>query len=602
VASSPTETRGSDTATVYRRLWRYVTPYKLVGAIAVVGMAATALIEASLVYLLEPLMDQTLVAKNLESTRWLPVAFVLIFIARGLSGFATEASLGWIGRNVISSLRREVFRKFLTLPAGFFDRQSTGPLLSRMTYNVEMVAESVTSVVTIGIRDVLTVFAAFAVMLIQSPKLTIYVLILFPIVAAIVRALGVAFRRYSNRIQDSVGEVTQVTEEIVRGNSVVKAFGGYDYERGRLDTVDEKNRRQNLKMIRVRALGVAVTQVVFGFGVALVIYFAAQESLNDRLTAGQFISFFSAMMLMLQPIRRITNINATLQRGVAGADSLFAVLDERDETDSGTHRASRVEGRVTYSDVHFAYDEQQDKVLDGVSFELEAGRTLAVVGHSGSGKSTLVSLLPRFYDATGGTVSIDGVPTGEFALDNLREQISLVSQDVVLFNDTIASNIAYGGLAERPEEDIRAAAEAAHVLEFTREMPEGLETVVGDRGVLLSGGQRQRIAIARAILKDAPILILDEATSSLDTRSERRIQEALGRLMKNRTTLVIAHRLSTVESADRIIVLDAGRVVESGTHATLLEKDGHYASLHRLQFSAEAGETGASGKESDGRQ
>jgi len=602
MASDMPETGGSDTATVYRRLWRYVTPYKLVGAIAVVGMAATALIEASLVYLLEPLMDQTLVAKNLESTRWLPVAFVLIFIARGLSGFATEASLGWIGRNVISSLRREVFRKFLTLPARFFDQQSTGPLLSRMTYNVEMVAESVTSVVTIGIRDVLTVFAAFAVMLIQSPKLTIYVLILFPIVAAIVRALGVAFRRYSNRIQDSVGEVTQVTEEIVRGNSVVKAFGGYDYERGRLDNVDEKNRRQNLKMIRVRALGVAVTQVVFGFGVALVIYFAAQESLNDRLTAGQFISFFSAMMLMLQPIRRITNINATLQRGVAGADSLFAVLDEPDETDSGTHRASRVDGKVVYSDVRFAYDEQQDKVLDGVSFELEAGRTLAVVGHSGSGKSTLVSLLPRFYDATEGTVSIDGVPTAEFALDNLREQISLVSQDVVLFNDTIANNIAYGGLAERSEEDIQAAAEAAHVLEFTREMPDGLETIVGDRGVLLSGGQRQRIAIARAILKDAPILILDEATSSLDTRSERRIQEALGRLMKDRTTLVIAHRLSTVESADRIIVLDAGRVVESGTHATLLANDGHYASLYRLQFSGEDRETGAGRTESDGKQ
>ena len=602
MTSSEPEKGGSDTAAVYRRLWRYVTPYKLVGAIAVVGMAATALIEASLVYLLEPLMDQTLVAKNLESTRWLPVAFVLIFIARGLSGFATEASLGWIGRNVISSLRREVFRKFLTLPARFFDQQSTGPLLSRMTYNVEMVAESVTSVVTIGIRDVLTVFAAFAVMLIQSPKLTIYVLILFPIVAAIVRALGVAFRRYSDRIQDSVGEVTQVTEEIVRGNSVVKAFGGYDYERGRLDTVDEKNRRQNLKMIRVRALGVAVTQVVFGFGVALVIYFAAQESLDDRLTAGQFISFFSAMMLMLQPIRRITNINATLQRGVAGADSLFAVLDEPDETDSGTYRTSRVEGRVVYSDVHFAYGERQDKVLDGVSFALEAGNSLAVVGHSGSGKSTLVSLLPRFYDATGGTVSIDGVPTGEFALDNLREQISLVSQDVVLFNDTIANNIAYGGLAERSKEDIRAAAEAAHVLEFTREMPDGLETLVGDRGVLLSGGQRQRIAIARAILKDAPILILDEATSSLDTRSERRIQEALGRLMKDRTTLVIAHRLSTVESADRIIVLDAGRVVESGTHTTLLAKDGHYASLHRLQFSAEGAETAAGGTDGDGGQ
>lgn len=577
----------ADTATIYRRLWRYVVPYKLVGAVAVVGMASTALIEAGLVYLLEPLMDQALVARNLESAKWLPIVFVVIFIGRGLSGFATEASLGWIGRNVISSLRREVFRKFLTLPTKFFDQQSTGPLLSRMTYNVEMVAESVTSVVTVAIRDVLTVIAAFVVMIVQSPKLTIFVVILFPVVAAIVRILGIAFRRYSNRIQDSVGEVTQVTEEIVRGNWVVKAFGGYDYERQRLDAVDDKNRKQNLKMIRVRALGVAVTQVVFGFGVALVIFFAARESLDGRLTAGQFISFFSAMMLMLQPIRRITNINATLQRGVAGAQSLFSIIDEEDETDSGTHRVDRVEGDVEFRNVGFTYGGDNDPVLTGVSARVGAGKTLAVVGHSGSGKSTLISLLPRFYDATSGQVLVDGVPVEDFALDNLREHISLVSQDVVLFNDTIANNLAYGRLAEHSEESLRAAAEAAHVLDFTNEMPNGLDTVVGDRGVLLSGGQRQRIAIGRAILKNAPILVLDEATSALDTRSERRIQEALGGLMKDRTTLVIAHRLSTVENADEIIVLDAGRVVESGTHAELLDADGHYAALYRMQFSAE---------------
>ncbi len=582
------EASPADTRVVYGRLWRYVTPYKLVGLIAVVGMASTALIEAALVYLLEPLLDQALVARNLETARWLPVTFVSIFMLRGLSGFATEASLGWIGRNVISSLRREVFRKFLTLPTRFFDRQATGPLLSRMTYNVEMVAESVTSVVTIAIRDVLTVVAAFGVMLIQSVKLTGFVAILFPLIALIVRALGVAFRRYSNRIQDSVGEVTQVTEEIVRGNWVVKAFGGYDYERERLDAVDEKNRAQNLKLIRVRALGVAVTQVVFGFGVALVIFFAARESLQGELSAGQFISFFSAMMLMLQPIRRITNINATLQRGVAGAQSLFSVLDEDDERDTGTHRADRVRGDVEFRDVSFAYDAERDRVLDGVSARVDAGKTLAVVGHSGSGKSTLISLLPRFYDATAGTVLIDDVPVEDYALDNLREHISLVSQDVVLFNDTIANNLAYGRLAENSDDEIIAAAEAAHVMDFVNEMPDGLETMVGDRGVLLSGGQRQRIAIGRALLKNAPILILDEATSALDTRSERRIQEALNELMKNRTTLVIAHRLSTVESADEIIVLDAGRVVEAGSHAELLAANGHYAALYRMQFSAEA--------------
>jgi subfamily B ATP-binding cassette protein MsbA len=580
----------STTRVVYSRLWTYVTPYKAAGVVAVLGMTATALIEAGLVYLLEPLMDQALVARNLESARWLPIAFFVIFVARGLSGFATEASLGWIGRNVISSLRREVFRKFLTVPTRFFDNQSAGPLLSRMTYNVEMVAESVTSVVTIAVRDVLTVFAAFGVMLIQSPKLTIFVIILFPIVAAIVRILGVAFRRYSNRIQDTVGEVTQVTDEIIRGNWVVKAFGGYDYERDRLNAVDGKNLRQNLKLIRVRALGVAVTQVVFGLGVALVIFFAARESIEGALTAGQFISFFSAMMLMLQPIRRITNINATLQRGVAGAESLFSVLDEADEKDQGSYRVEHVRGDVEFRDVCFAYNGDRDVVLQDVSAKVEAGRTLAIVGHSGSGKSTLISLLPRFYDPTSGTVLIDDVPVQDYALDNLREHISLVSQDVVLFNDTIARNLAYGRLADHSEEEIRAAADAAHVLDFVDEMPDGLDTVVGDRGVLLSGGQRQRIAIGRAILKNSPILILDEATSSLDTRSERRIQDALNALMKNRTTLVIAHRLSTVESADEIIVLDAGRIVESGTHTELLDLGGHYAALHRMQFSPESGE------------
>jgi subfamily B ATP-binding cassette protein MsbA len=572
---------------IYGRLWHYVTPHKLIGFIAVVGMTATAIVEAGLVFLLQPLLDETLVAKQVESGKWIPVAFMGIFIVRGLSGFATEASLGWIGRSVISDLRRQVFNKFLTLPVRFFDAQAAGPLLTKLTYNVEMVAESVTSVVTIAVRDTLTVIAALGVMLYHSPFLTVFVAVLFPVVAALVWLLGVAFRRYSSRIQDSVGEVTQVTDEIIRGNSVVKAFGGYEYERDRLAEVDERNRKQNLKLIRVRSMGVAVTQVVFGVGIAMVIYMAGLQSIEGILSPGQFISFFSAMMLMLQPVRRITNVNATLQRGVAGADSLFTIMDEKDEEDSGTVEVERVRGEVRFDAVRFSYGDEDGTVIDNVSVSIGAGKTLAIVGHSGSGKSTLANLLPRFYELDSGDILIDDVSIRDYTLNSLRNNISLVSQDVVLFNDTIRNNLAYGQLKSRSDKELMAAAEAAHVLDFVDDLSDGLETMVGDRGVLLSGGQRQRIAIGRALLKNAPVLILDEATSALDTRSERRIQEALNVLMKDRTTLVIAHRLSTVEKADQIIVLDAGKIVESGTHAELVAEGGHYAALYRMQFSEE---------------
>jgi subfamily B ATP-binding cassette protein MsbA len=574
-------------ASVYRRLWRYVLPYRGIGAVAIVAMAATAGVEAGMVSLLRPLTDEALVARNLEAIRWMPLAFVGIFIGRGLAGFATEMSLGWIGRGVISSLRRDVFEKFLTLPVQFFENQSMGPLLSRMTYNVEMVAESVTSVVTILVRDLLTVTAAVVVMLYQSVRLFIFVAILMPIIAFLIQVLGKAFRRYSGRIQDSVGEVTQVSEEVITGNRIVKIFGGYEYEKDRLIEVDERNRKQNLKLVRSRSLGVAVTQAIFGFGVAGVIYVAAKESVDGNLSPGNFIAFFGAMMLMLQPLRRITNVSATLQRGIAAGESLFAIIDERDEVDSGAFRADSVRGDVEYRNVRFSYGGDKGPVLDNLNLKVAAGRSLAIVGHSGSGKSTLVSLLPRFYDVDAGEILLDGTPVREYALDNLRSHISLVSQDIVLFNDTIANNLAYGQLRQCTRAELLQAAEAAHLMDFIAELPDGLDTMVGDRGVLLSGGQRQRIAIGRALLKDAPVLILDEATSSLDTQSERRIQEALNALMQDRTVLVIAHRLSTVESADQIIVLDGGRIVESGTHRELLADEGHYAALYRMQFADE---------------
>ncbi len=569
----------------YKRLWGYVKPYKLIGFIALMAMIGTALIEMTMVALIEPLMDEALVAKNIEATRWLPIAFIAVFLLRGISGFATEASLGWIGRGVISSLRREVFEKFLNLPVKFFEKNSNGRILSKMTYNVEMISESVTNVVTILIRDILTVIAAIGLMIYQSPRLFVSVVVIFPIITILINFLGKVFRRYSERIQDSVGEVTQVTQEVLSGQRIVKIFDGYDFEMNRINEVDEKNRLQNIKLIRSRSLGVAITQVVFGVGVAAVIYFAGNESINGNLSPGSFMSFFGAMMLMLQPIRRITNVNAVLQRGIAASESLFSVLDEPAEKDQGVLERLSSKGTLEFKKVTFSYDDKANKdVISGVSFTAKKGQSVAIVGHSGSGKSTLINLLPRFYDYQHGEIMIDGVSIKDFKIKNLREKISIVNQDIILFNDTILNNLTYGELKHKSEIEIQAAIELAKIDQFTSEFPKGLDTIVGDRGAMLSGGQKQRIAIGRAILKNSPFLLLDEATSSLDTKSESQIQEALKELMKNRTTLVVAHRLSTIENADLILVLHNGEIIERGTHNELIERGEHYADLHRLQF------------------
>lgn len=569
----------------YTRLWSYVKPYKLIGFIALFAMIGTALIEMTMVALIEPLMDEALVAKNIEATRWLPIAFIAVFLLRGITGFATEASLGWIGRGVISSLRREVFEKFLNLPVKFFEKNSNGRILSKMTYNVEMISESVTNVVTILIRDILTVIAAIGLMIYQSPRLFISVVVIFPVITILINFLGKLFRRYSERIQDSVGEVTQVTQEVLSGQRIVKIFDGYDYEMNKINEVDEKNRLQNIKLIRSRSLGVAITQVVFGIGVAAVIYFAGNESINGNLSPGSFMSFFGAMMLMLQPIRRITNVNAVLQRGIAASESLFSVLDEPAEKDQGTLVNGSSKGTLEFRKVTFSYDDKANKnVISGISFTAKKGQSVAIVGHSGSGKSTLINLLPRFYDYQHGEILIDEISIKDFKIKNLREKISIVNQDIILFNDTILNNLTYGELKHKSEIEIQAAIELAKIDQFTSEFPKGLDTIVGDRGAMLSGGQKQRIAIGRAILKNSPFLLLDEATSSLDTKSESQIQEALKELMKNRTTLVVAHRLSTIENADLILVLHNGEIIERGTHNELIERGEHYSDLHRLQF------------------
>ena len=569
----------------YMRLWGYVKPYKLIGFIALLAMIGTALIEMTMVALIEPLMDEALVAKNIEATRWLPFAFIAVFLLRGISGFATEASLGWIGRSVISCLRREVFEKFLNLPVKYFEKNANGRILSRMTYNVEMISESVTNVVTILIRDILTVIAAIGLMIYQSPRLFMSVVVIFPVITILINFLGKVFRRYSERIQDSVGEVTQVTQEVLSGQRIVKIFDGYDFEMNKINQVDEKNRVQNIKLIRSRSLGVAITQVIFGIGVAAVIFFAGNESINGNLSPGSFMSFFGAMMLMLQPIRRITNVNAVLQRGIAASESLFSVLDEPAEKDQGVVEKLSSKGILEFKKVTFSYDDKANKnVISEISFIAKKGQSVAIVGHSGSGKSTLINLLPRFYDYQHGEILIDDISIKDYKIKNLRDKISIVNQDIILFNDTILNNLTYGELKQKSELEIQTAIKLAKIDQFTSEFPKGLDTIVGDRGAMLSGGQKQRIAIGRAILKNSPFLLLDEATSSLDTKSESQIQEALKELMKNRTTLVVAHRLSTIENADLILVLHNGEIIERGTHNELIKREGHYADLHKLQF------------------
>jgi len=563
----------------------------IVAVVAMVALAASdtgfAVLMNNLIQVLDPV---DLTAEQQVVRRWLPVAILLLFIIRGLGSFVSAYMLGWIGRHVIKVLRGQSFEKFLRLPTTFFDSQSAGELLSKLTFNVELVAEATSNAVTVFVRDTLTIIGLLAYMIYLSPPLTAILLVTGPLMAIVIAFLSRLFRRHSSRIQLSIGEVARIAEEALQAHRIVKIFGGQRYESDRFAAVNDKNMRLNLRLIVARSGGDALTNLVIACGVAGVMYFVMTDSLRPP-TQGDLVGFITAMVFLLRPIRQLTNVNLTIQRGIAAGTSIFELLDERDERDRGVYTTERVAGRVEFRGVDFAYSQQKGAVLRDIHLSVPAGQTLAIVGRSGSGKSTLVSLLPRFYDVTSGDILIDDHCLADYRLETLRDQISLVSQEVVLFNDTIANNIAYGDLRDLGREAIENAARAAHVIEFTAQMPDGLDTEVGDRGVLLSGGQRQRIAIARALLKNAPILILDEATSALDTESERHIQQALNELMANRTTFVIAHRLSTVENADRIIVMSDGRIIEQGTHQELLAAGGQYANLYRMQFTDEPAQT-----------
>ncbi len=569
---------------LYARLMTYVKPYRLAFAGAVLAMVVGGAAQASFAPLLNLLLSKLFVGGQEQYALIGAVGIVVIFLVSGLSHFASGYGMQWVGNKVILDFRSQMFQRLIRLPEPFFSRTSTGSLMSKVTYDVLGLQEATTNTLTALIRGGVTLIAALGYMFFLSWKLTLIIFAAVPILAFIIAAFGKRLRKISREAQVAQGAITEVLEESIRGHKVIKIFGGEQYEAGRFNAAANRIRRLAMKHGAAAAAGTPFTHFIVSIAIALIVYLAASRSLGTGLNVADFVTYIVAAAGLIPQIKGLTGVSEQIQKGLASAESAFALIDTTTEIDTGSIALDRARGHIQFRDVGLRYEGQTASALDGVTLDIAPGETIALVGPSGGGKTSLVNLLPRFFTSDSGEISLDGHPLGAIKLTDLRRQMAMVSQDVVLFNDTVAANIAYGVAGDIDSERIRRAAEAANCLEFIDALPEKFNTNIGDNGSRLSGGQRQRLAIARAIFKDAPILLLDEATSALDSESERAVQSALLTLMKGRTTLVVAHRLSTIESADRIVVMVGGKIAEMGTHATLLARGGTYAFLHRLQF------------------